>query len=172
MKQKRIGFKTLCIMIVVAAWTGIAYSGSEKFDDAMQPILMEYLKITDALASDKSDPVPDAAKKIEGLAQTLSSSMITGEHAGHYKNIPKNLLESSKKMTQAKDIAKMRSALSELSKPMAMWASMSKPAGINVVYCPMYPGSWLQKGAAVRNPYYGAKMSRCGDIISGPDAKK
>jgi hypothetical protein len=172
MKQNRLSFNALWILIFLIAASGISYSGSEKFDDAMQPILSEYLKIADALASDKIDPVNDAAKKIEGLAATLASAVITGEHSAHYKNIPKNLLESSKKMLQAKDIAKTRSAFSEMSKPMAMWASMSKPAGINVVYCSMYPGSWLQKGALIRNPYYGAKMARCGDIVSGPDVKK
>jgi hypothetical protein len=66
----------------------------------------------------------------------------------------------------------MRSAFVSLSKPVVMWAAMSKPSGINVVYCQGDPGSWLQKGAVIRNPYNGSKKPACGDIISGPDAKK
>lgn len=149
-----------------------SFAGSEPFDEKMQPILSEYLIIADKLASDKTESVTEAAKKIEGLAGSLSPSLVTGEHASHYKNVPKNIAEAVKKMSQAKDIDAMRSSFVELSKPMGMWASMSKPAGINLVYCSMRPGAWLQKGSVIRNPYYGSKMTRCGEIISGPDAKK
>jgi len=148
------------------------FAGSEKFDEKMQPILAEYLKITDNLASDKTDGVADAAKKIESLSENLSSSLVTGGHASHYNGIPKNISEGASKMALAKDIASLRTALVDLSKPMVMWTSMSKPSGINVVYCSMNPGSWLQKGSTIRNPYYGSKMLSCGQIITGPDAKR
>ena len=60
-----------------------------------------------------------------------------------------------------------RDAFKELSRPMAMWVTMSKPAGVNVVFCSMAKGSWLQTDAKIRNPYYGAKMLSCGQIIGG-----
>lgn len=157
---------------VILSTENSVFAGSEKFDEKMQPILSEYLKITDKLASDKTDGVADAAKKIENLAGSVSASLVTGEHASHYKSIPGGLSDGAKKVAQAKDIAGMRSAFVSLSKPVVMWASMSKPAGINVVYCQGDPGSWLQKGAVIRNPYNGSKKLVCGDILSGPDAKK
>ena len=172
--KKGLGLLTIQIFAFSILSMGIDFSfaGSEPFDEKMLPILSEYLIIADKLASDKTDSVTEAAKKIEGLAGSLSPSLVTGEHASHYKNLPKNIAEAAKKMSQAKDIASMRSSLVELSKPMGMWTSMSKPAGINLVYCSMRPGAWLQKGSVIRNPYYGAKMARCGEIVSGPDAKK
>lgn len=163
----------LGILFLTISSTGDpAFAGSEKFDAAMQPVLEEYLKMADRLASDKTDGVADAAKKIEGLAGSLSPSLVTGEHASHYATIPGKISEGAKKMIAAKDIESLRAAFADLSKPMVMWASMSKPSGINVIYCSMKPGSWLQKGAEIRNPYYGAAMPSCGEIISGPDAKK
>ena len=45
---------------------------------------------------------------------------------------------------------------------MAMWATMSKPAGVNVVFCSMAKASWLQTDKKIRNPYYGKKMLTCG----------
>lgn len=158
--------------LVIAGILNSVFAGSEKFDERMQPILTEYLKITDSLASDKTDGVVAAAKKIESHAGNLSLSLVTGEHASHYKNIPKNISEGAKRMALAKEIASFRAALADLSKPIVMWTSMAKPSGINVIYCSMNPGSWLQKGAKIRNPYYGSKMLSCGEIISGPDAKK
>lgn len=160
-------------MFFVLASTGIyAFAGSEKFDEKMQPVLEEYLKISEALASDKIDGVADAAKKIDGLASGITPSLATGEHASHYAGIPGKVSAGAKKTASAKDISALRAAFVDLSRPMVMWASMSKPQGINVVYCSMNPGSWLQKGKKIRNPYYGAKMLSCGEILSGPDAKK
>jgi len=172
MKKLSLIFMTGLMFVVIASAGNPAFAGSEKFDAEMQPILAEYLKIADQLALDKTDGVNDAAKKIDGLAGSVSSSLVTGEHASHYKSIPGSISDGAKKMIQAKEIAGMRSAFVSLSKPVVMWASMSKPSGINVVYCQGDPGLWLQKGAVIRNPYNGSKKPACGDIISGSDAKK
>ncbi|MDA8402926.1 MAG: DUF3347 domain-containing protein [Desulfobacteraceae bacterium] len=172
MKRLSVFFITGFIFLVISSTGNSVFAGTEKFDAAMQPVLAEYLKIIDQLASDKTDGVADAAKKIEGLAGSVSPSLVTGEHAAHYASIPGKIAECAKKMAAAKDIESFRTALVDLSKPMVMWASMSKPSGINVIYCAMKPGTWLQKGATIHNPYYGAAMPSCGEIISGPDAKK
>jgi hypothetical protein len=160
------------VFLVISSIGLSVFAGSEKFDEKMQPVLAEYLKITDSLASDKTDGVVDAAQKIETLAGNFSPSLVTGEHASHYGSIPGKISEGAKKMALAKDIASLRAALVDLSKPMVMWASMSKPSGINVVYCSMNPGSWIQKESKIRNPYYGAKMLTCGEIITGAGEKK
>jgi hypothetical protein len=172
MKKLSVILMTGFMFLVIASTDHPVFAGSEQFDAKMQPILAEYLKITGSLASDKTDGVNDAAKKIESLAGGISSSSVTGEHAAHYASIPGKISDSAKKMAAAKDIESIRAAFADLSKPMVMWASMSKPSGINVIYCSMKPGSWLQKGAEIHNPYYGAAMPTCGEIISGPDAKK
>ena len=71
------------------------------------------------------------------------------------------------KLSGAKAIDKQRAAFKELSRPLAMWVTMSKPAGLNVVYCSMAKGSWLQSEKTIANPYYGAKMLRCGEVVAG-----
>ncbi len=172
MKKYYLNFITGFVFLILSSIGNSVFAGSEKFDDKIQPILEEYLKITDNLASDKTDGVADSAKKIESLSGNLSAAFVTGEHASHYNSIPKNISEGAKKMALAKEIVSMRTALVDLSKPMVMWASMSKPSGINVVYCSMNPGSWLQKGSKIRNPYYGSKMLSCGQIIPSAGTKK
>ena len=172
MKKYNPIFITVFVFLVISSIGNPVFAGSEKFDEKMQPVLAEYLKITDNLASDKTDGVADSAKKIESLSGDFSAALVTGEHASHYTSIPKNIAEGAKKMALAKDIESLRAALVDLSKPMVMWASMSKPSGINVVYCSMYPGSWLQKESKIRNPYYGSKMLSCGQIIPSTDTQK
>ncbi len=33
-----------------------------------------------------------------------------------------------------------------------------------VMYCSMYPGSWIQSEEEISNPYYGSSMLRCGEV--------
>lgn len=44
-------------------------------------------------------------------------------------------------------------------------------AGLNVAFCGMAKGYWLQKGNKVKNPYYGAEMLTCGEIQGPPKSK-
>ena len=37
---------------------------------------------------------------------------------------------------------------------------------LKVVKCPMAKARWIQKGSAIKNPYYGNKMLTCGEIES------
>jgi hypothetical protein len=133
----------------------------------MQPLLAPYFKIHAALAGDKETGVTREAKKIAGLAGKIDSGTVTGKHAAHYRALPGKIKAAALKLSKAKGIAARREAFKDLSKPMAMWVTMSKPPGVNVVFCSMAKGSWLQKGKTIANPYYGKKMLRCGEIIGG-----
>lgn len=169
--HRKISMNTLVILGLLSIGS-LAQAGTGTFDKQMQPVLEEYLKIPKALAADQTTDVVAAAKKIKQLAAKLNSSSVTGEHAKHFKNIPSDLRAGAEKMIKAKNIKDMREALKDLSKPMAMWVTMSKPKGVSVMYCSMAPGSWLQRGTTVANPYYGAKMLRCGDIVAGVGVKQ
>ena len=169
--MKRNQIITTILSLFILTLSAMAHASTSTFDKQMQPILAEYLKIPTALAADKTTGVGEAAKSIQRLAAKLDSSTVTGMHAKHYKNVPADIKSAAGKLASAKDITTMREALKELSKPMAMWASMSKPKGISVMYCSMAPGSWLQKDdTTIANPYYGAKMLRCGEIVGGDGA--
>ncbi len=153
-----------------------AASGTEKFDRQMKPILTSYLAIQAALAKDSVKGVSANAKAIAKAAKKLTPKSVTGQHAEHYAGLPKKLQTAANALGKANSLAKAREAFKDLSKPMAMWGTMSEPKGISVVYCGMAKASWLQKGKEIRNPYYGASMLTCGDIVGGegyePDAPK
>lgn len=167
MTHKRFANVTMLLSVLLVCSHEVAQAKTESFDKQMQPLLEAYLKIPKVLAADHTEGVVESAKKVGNLAKSLDPSTVTGKHAGHYRDIPKKLMAAARKLEMSKDIDAMREALKELSKPMAMWATMSKPKGVSVMYCSMAPGSWLQQGTVIANPYYGAKMLRCGEIVSG-----
>lgn len=38
--------------------------------------------------------------------------------------------------------------------------------GVAIAFCPMAQKYWLQKGEAIKNPFYGKAMSDCGRITA------
>lgn len=160
------------LLFAAAVGSSVLYAGTAEFDKAMQPILEEYLKIHEAFAGDKTEGVKRAAEQIVTLSDNVDTNTVTGEHEDHYKHVPMKIKKAAQRLTEGKDLGAMRVAFKALSKPMAMWATMSKPKGIYVVYCSMQKASWLQKDKAVRNPYYGHQMLSCGEIVGSEEDDK
>ncbi len=159
------------VLIALIASLSAARADSRRFDEQMQPVLDLYLTIPKTLAADETEGVQRVAEKIAGLTTELDPGAVTGGHRSHVQKIPQQLEAAAEKLAAAEDIAAMRDALKDLSKPMALWATLRKPDGVSVMYCSMAPGSWLQKDdTRIANPYYGSKMLRCGEIVAGPGA--
>jgi Protein of unknown function (DUF3347) len=158
--------KRQIILIVSALMLISILNAMEMFDSKMNEIAGKYLQIQEILVADKTDGVQRNAAEISNLAKDLNVSKVLEEHKMHFENLQENISMNAKKLSQAKDIEAMRTVFKELSKPMAMWTSMMMPAGINVAYCSMAPGSWLQKGEEIMNPYYGSAMPHCGEFVS------
>ena len=152
---------------IARAEPGTHAEGTQRFDQQMELILVSYLKIGNALSGDSLEGIPAASKSIATQAATLDASSVTGEHASHYKNVPTNLQKAAQTLGQAKTLEEARASFKKLSMPMAMWVTMSKPKEIDVLYCSMAKASWVQKHGKVRNPYFGAEMLDCGDIVGG-----
>jgi hypothetical protein len=147
----------------------LLHAGTEGFDKTMHPVFEEYMKIQEALAGDKTEGVKCAAEQIAALSDDLNAETVKGEHATHYMDLPMKMKQAAQELAQGKEIGAMRDAFKSLSRPMAMWATMSKPKGVYVMYCPMAKASWLQKDKTIRNPYHGHQMLRCGEIVGGED---
>ncbi len=158
--------RSIIVLTMIMMVFSISLFSDESFNDSMNKITVEYIKIKDTLVNDKTENVNDIAKVILHLTKKLDASTVMGEHKDHFKDIPTNISVAATDLSKAKNIKSMRKSFNDLSKPMAMWATMMKPVGINVAYCSMNPGSWLQMGTDIRNPYYGASMLKCGEIVS------
>ena len=158
--------KRLITLIISALMLISMLSADEMFDSKMNEIAVKYLSIQEMLAADKTDAVAMNAAEIVKLSKDLNVSKVPEEHKMHFVNLPEKIGINAQKLSEAKNIKAMRAVFTELSKPMAMWASMIMPAGINVAYCSMAPGSWLQKGETIMNPFYGDSMLHCGEIVS------
>jgi Cu(I)/Ag(I) efflux system membrane fusion protein len=152
---------------LLTAAPALACSKMEAFDEGMQPILARYLKIQEKLAADSVDGIGEEAQLISRAASRLDTDDLCGEHAAHLKELPTRVRHAAQVLSDARDIAAAREAFKSLSQPVAMWATMSRPPGVSVVFCEMAKASWLQREGEIRNPYYGSEMRTCGQVVSG-----
>jgi Cu(I)/Ag(I) efflux system membrane fusion protein len=138
----------------------------------MAPVLVSYLKIQTALASDSMAGVPEAAHTIAAASAKVDLQGMPEKSVPHYEEMLAAIAKASEALAAATHLEEARARFKDLSRPMVMWGTMSKPAGVNVMYCPMAKAKWLQDEGPVRNPYYGKSMLGCGEVVHGEEHPK
>jgi hypothetical protein len=127
-----------------------------------------------------ADLTPTQVGAIVDAYLSLGASLVAGDatwagkHAAKLQDASTVTPEIQKLVKDfPKDLKAQRLQFKPLSEAMITLAAAYPKAagGTVVVYCSMAPGRWLQRGTAVKNPYYGAEMLACG-TVQGPPSDK
>lgn len=125
-------------------------------DDLLNAIYQQYASLTTALVESDMGKAKIAANAIATGAKELKGADVVGTAAA--------------KIAAAKDIEAQRVAYSDLSNNLI---SLVKKSGMNggelyVDFCPMAMndkgGYWISGIKEIRNPYFGDKMMKCGEV--------
>jgi Cu(I)/Ag(I) efflux system membrane fusion protein len=124
-----------------------------------------YLKVHDALIADATDRVTSNAKTLSDLVYRLQLS----DPRGELDQLTAPMAKSMEGLLSG-DLKKARDAFASMSDALAAYIKgpgreEAHAAGIRIFHCPMRKAPWLQKGAAVQNPYLGKDMILCGTEI-------
>ena len=142
-----------------------AQSNNQAFDQRVQAVIKPYLALQKSFANDQFNGALVKAQEMLSVAKKLESVVLAGKRESDYRVIRSELLKEIAALTKAKGLADARESFKKLSRPLARWVGFAKPTNLQVVYCPMAKGSWLQaKGTAVANPYL-TNMPKCGTIM-------
>ena len=120
-------------------------------------MLEAYLRLQTTLAEDAMDRVPADAAAL-------------GKEAEHLGAAGERIHAVAIQLQGASDSKAMRAGFGDVSDAVIAYVRTSNsPAGsaIRLVYCPMVEKSWVQRGTAVRNPYFGKEMLECGEVKGG-----
>ena len=142
------------------------FTGTEEFDMARLPVLAYYLQIYETLCADDIAEVGRTAGLISLRAKKIDPTTIQNENAPMYRNIPKDLRRAGRAMFKAKTLEELRAGFRDLSRPVVIWAGLSKPTGLAIFYCPVSNATWVQPEGDVKNPYHGSKMHGCGQAVA------
>ena len=121
------------------------------------PFIDPYLRIQEALSADTLAGVKDAAAAVAREAAKLG---VAGAP----------MRGAAEAFQQTSDLATTRSAFARLGDAITTYARtmhVSLGADVKLAYCPMARKYWVQKGTAIRNPYYGKSMLECGRLTDG-----
>ena len=138
------------MLLAFVTLTGVSLQAS----DAMKAIVGSYLEIQGRLAVDKLEGIKPAAAAI-------------GEQGTRMGAEGTAIVKAAKAMEESADLKSAREAFGALSDAVIAagtaegWKDIPD---LRVAYCPMIKKSWLQKDDVIKNPYYGASMSTCGEI--------
>jgi hypothetical protein len=119
-------------------------------------ILDPYLKIESALVENNIDGLRANAGDIATAATALGAPAMKIDTAALQLAAADNLVAARERFA----------ALSEAIDTYMTGLHLKAPEGVRVAFCPMLRKPWLQEGATLANPYYGAgdPMATCGDF--------
>ena len=136
----------------------------------LAPVYGGYLAAQAALAADEFERAREALAPIADLLEE-GAKVAVGDTQGVWEGLRADLDRGARQVAAAESIEALRVAFEQLSTSLLAIERAVGHSGDEVhveVHCPMaFDGagaSWLQVGAEVSNPYYGASMLRCGAI--------
>jgi len=143
-----------CATIVLVALSLAACRMSGAGADPVDSMIDHAVAIQTSLAHDKMDGVASNATAISNDAASL------GKPA-------EKIVAGAMALQTSKNIGDAREAFGQMSEALVAYldGQKRKPGnGVRVAFCPMKLKPWLQKDAAIQNPYYGSEMLTCGSF--------
>jgi len=136
----------------------------------LAPLLRAYLEVQVALADDDLTAARAAARALsDSNAKVAMDSPPDAKEA--WATLTPTLRQHGEHVAGAQTIEEARAGFEALSKAVvAMLGRFGNPleTDVHLAHCPMAArnegAQWIQEGAEVDNPYFGASMLGCGDI--------
>ena len=130
---------------------------------ALEKLVGLYVPMQEALAGDSIATVKEQAAKVASEAEAIL--MTKGEKPSLEAIEGLEAVVAAAKATNAAEVKALREQFKALSRAVAQLVERQAVAGHGIYFCPMADAYWIQKSGAVKNPYYGAKMLGCGEVV-------
>ncbi|MCB9897484.1 MAG: efflux RND transporter periplasmic adaptor subunit [Planctomycetes bacterium] len=133
---------------------------------ALDAVLLAALDVQRALASDDALGAAAASARLADRASALAAPLVAPDTC-------RTLLADAATLRDAEDLAARRAAFAVLSDalvPLVDSAGGPADESLVLIHCPMafeHGADWIQRNGPVANPYFGARMLRCGTLVRG-----
>jgi len=135
-------------------------------------VVQKYLQLHESLASDDKDSATQAAGETLEALNVVQMSLLSGHAHKVWMANSTKMKAALEKIKQAGQIEPMRESFEEISKELiAVVGQFGVYQGKTLynIHCPMAfnnkGADWLQTDEDIRNPYFGASMYKCGQVI-------
>lgn len=143
---------------------------SKQAKEELKPLLSSYLNLKDALVADNFNKALSEAKQLSLVLSKINMGLFKGEEHNVWMKQSSILEKELIKASRSKDIETLRNYFKPISTQVILifktFGSPGEPLFID--YCPMADGDkgadWLSLKKEIKNPYFGSKMLKCGEI--------
>ena len=149
-----------------------------KFRVQLDGVYAAYLSLHKALASDQALEATQATKAILTALDKVDMKLIKGADHTAWMRFAREARTTLKQIAGTTKLPEARSGFALLSEEMlALAKRLGPPAGTTFfeMKCPMAfddrGARWLQSDRQVRNPYFGAAMLQCGEVVEVINAR-
>lgn len=147
------------------------YEVDATFRDQLGAVLHDYFAAQEALAADDLEGAETAAAEFGETLAKIDMALLSGDAHMAWMGLLPPLREAAEALATAGAIESARTEFRKLSDALTHSVTMFGATGHEALYqvhCPMAfeneGADWLQKSEEVRNPYFGARMLKCGEV--------
>lgn len=146
------------------------YAVDEQFQKQVASVFTNYILLKDAFIASDPNKVKGEAEKVSQALAKVDMTLLTDAAHKDWMVYQQNLNKALKDMEGKSEIEVQRSALKDLSDELYKTIKAYGLGGATAYYdhCPMAFNNsgayWLSDNSAIRNPYFGSKMLKCGSV--------
>ncbi|MHC4751356.1 MAG: efflux RND transporter periplasmic adaptor subunit [Planctomycetota bacterium] len=151
----------------------------DEFNERIWGIVEKYLSLHDALAGDDKDGAVEAAKYMVEALSRVDMSLLSGKPHDVWMSRSAQMKKAMDVIKDAAEINPARKAFETLSNELIAVVEqfgIPKAQKLNQFHCPMAfdnkGADWLQMDEDIRNPYFGASMLKCGEVVKTINSQK
>jgi hypothetical protein len=139
-------------------------------DKKLNVVFTNYFLLKDELVSTNGPSAAAKAKLLVAALTNVKMKELSNEVHTVWMKVMKNVTADSKAIAGTSDIKTQRIYFTSLSKKMYDLMKVAKfESPVYYQFCPMANDGkgahWLSKENAIKNPYYGSKMLKCGEVV-------
>ena len=150
----------------------VNYDAPPPFREQLAAVYKAYLPLQEALAGDDPDAAKAAAGKTVEAMESVNMKLLEGGAHMAWMPLATAMKDNLGVISAAAGLDPMRAhfepVATALEQAIRQFGIQGGPP-VFVAHCPMAldgkGANWLQQGSEISNPYYGATMLRCGDIV-------
>ncbi|TAH40092.1 MAG: efflux RND transporter periplasmic adaptor subunit [Bacteroidetes bacterium] len=135
------------------------------------PLVQEYLKLKDALVEDDFEKGKTISESLLNKIKGVEMNVFKGESHNIWMQARPTLIKSLGTIQSAENIGALRTQFHIVSEQFILLTETfgSMYEKLFVIHCPMANqnkgADWISNNKEVKNPYLGAEMISCGDVI-------
>ena len=137
--------------------------------EAVSSMLTNYLTLKDALVEANAEKAAEAAREMGDATAKVPANELPEEQQKFYMEHAQEVRQQAEAIINSTDTEAQRAKLNDLTQHVYALAKAygGTSSDLYLQHCPMARnnegGYWLSSMEAIRNPYFGDKMLKCGE---------